>query len=64
MYDGYMSNFDMIRAKKKQLDSDADVKCATIQFHDNSYNFQSDRWIELKFYMKSLDIYSYLKLKV
>jgi hypothetical protein len=37
----------MIRATKKQSDSEFEVKCATIQFHDNSHNSQSDRWIRL-----------------
>jgi hypothetical protein len=32
---------------KKQSDSDSDVKCATIQFHGNSHNSQSDYWIGL-----------------
>lgn len=43
--------------------SDFDVKCATIQFYSNNHNSQSDRWIELKFYMKSPDMFSYLGLK-
>jgi len=43
-------------------DSDFDVKCATIQFYGNSYNSQSDRWIELKVYVESPDMLSYLGL--
>ena len=43
--------------------SDFDVKCATIQFYGNSYNFQSDRWIGPKFYVESPDMLAYLDLK-
>jgi hypothetical protein len=39
--------------------SDFDVKCATIQFYGNIHNFQSDRWIGLKFYVESPDMLSY-----
>jgi hypothetical protein len=39
---------DMIWVTKKQSDSDFDVKCATVQFHSNSHNSQSDYWIKLK----------------
>jgi hypothetical protein len=28
----------MIRAMKKQLNSDSGIKCTTVQFHGNSYN--------------------------
>jgi len=42
---------------------DFDVKCATIQFYSNSYHSQSDRWIGLKFYMESPDMFFYLELK-
>jgi len=48
---------------QERTNSDFDVKCATIQFYDNSHNSQSDCWIELKFYMKSPDMFSYLGLK-
>ena len=51
---------DMIWATKKQSNSDFDVKCAPIQFHGNNHNFQSDRWIGLKFYVESPDMFSYL----
>jgi hypothetical protein len=34
---------DTIRVMKKQLNSDFDVKCTTVQFHGNSHNSQSDR---------------------
>jgi hypothetical protein len=44
--------------------SDFDVKCATFQFYGNSHNSQSDRWIALKFYVKSPDLLSYLGLKL
>ena len=44
-------------------DSDFDVKCATIHFYGNSHNSQSDRWIELKVYVESPDMFSYLGLK-
>jgi hypothetical protein len=40
-------------------DSDFGVKSATIQVYGNNYNSQSDRWIELKVYVNSLDIFSY-----
>ena len=42
---------------------DFDVKCATIQFYSNNYNSQSDCWIELKVYVESPDMLSYLGLK-
>jgi hypothetical protein len=51
----------MIRAMKKQLDSDSDVKYATIQFHRNNHNSQFDCWIELNFYVESLNLFSYLR---
>ena len=37
---------DMIQAR---LNSDFDVKCATMQFYGNSHNSQFDCWIELNF---------------
>jgi hypothetical protein len=33
---------------KARSNSDFDVKCAAIQFYENSYNSQSDSWIKLK----------------
>jgi hypothetical protein len=53
---------DMIQATKKQSDSDSDVKCVTVQFHNNNHRSQFDRWIELKFNMGSPDMFSYLGL--
>jgi hypothetical protein len=53
--------FDIIQARSNL---DFDVKCATIQFHGNIHNFQSDCWIELTFYLESPDILSYLGLNV
>ena len=53
---------DMIRATKKQSDSDSNVKCVTVQFHNNNHRSQFDRWIELKFNMGSPDMFSYLGL--
>jgi hypothetical protein len=47
---------DMIQPRSN---SNFDVKCAAIQFYSNSHNYQSDRWIQLKFYMESPDIFSY-----
>jgi hypothetical protein len=44
-------------------DSDFDVKSTTVQVYDNSYNSQSDRWIEIKFYVNSLDMLSYYWLR-
>jgi len=38
---------------QERSNSDFDVKCATIQFYGNSYNSQSDCWIELKVYVES-----------
>jgi hypothetical protein len=41
----YLMNFsqgDTIRATKKQSDSNSDVKCATVQFHCNNHNSQSN----------------------
>ena len=52
---------DMIQ---KRSNSDFDVKYTTIQFYSNSYNSQSDRWIELQFYVESPDMLSYLGLKL
>jgi hypothetical protein len=51
---------DMIRATKQQLDLNSDVKCATVQFHDNNHNYQSDCWIRLKVYVESPNMLSYL----
>ena len=48
---------------QERSNSDSDVKCATIQFYGNNHNSQSDHWIELKFYVKSPDMFSYLGLK-
>jgi hypothetical protein len=45
---------------KNQLSSDFDIKCITVQFHGNSHNSQSDRWIELTFYVESPNRLSYL----
>jgi hypothetical protein len=53
---------DMVKpCDTTQLRSDSDfgVKSATIQVYGNNYNSQSDRWIELKVYVNSLDIFSY-----
>jgi hypothetical protein len=44
-------------------DSDFGVKSATVQVYGNSYNSQSGRWIELKFYVDSSDMLSYYGLK-
>ena len=49
---------------KKQLNSDSDVKYTTVQFHGNSYNFQSNRWIRLYVYVESAYRFSYLRLKL
>jgi hypothetical protein len=48
---------------QERLNSDFDVKCATIQVYDNIPNSQSDCWIELKVYVESLDMFFYLGLK-
>jgi hypothetical protein len=48
---------------EKQSDSYYDVKCTTVYFHENSNNSQSNSWIRLKLYMKSLDLLLYLKVK-
>jgi hypothetical protein len=48
---------------QKRSKSDFEVKCATIQFYGNSHNSQSDCWIELKVYVESPDMLSYLGLK-
>jgi hypothetical protein len=47
---------------QERSNSDFDVKRATIQFYGNSHTSQSDRWIGLKFYVKCLDMLSYLGL--
>jgi hypothetical protein len=44
------------------LDSDFGVKSATVQVYSNNYNSQSNRWIGLKFYMDSADMFSYYGL--
>jgi hypothetical protein len=54
---------DTIQAMKKHLNSDSDLKCTTVQFHDNNHNSQSDHWIGLKFYVESPYTFSYLGLK-
>jgi hypothetical protein len=55
------TSIDTIQTMKKQSSLDSDVKCATIQFHDNRHNSQFDHWIKLKFYMES-NMLSYLGL--
>jgi hypothetical protein len=49
---------------QERSNSNSDVKCATIQFYGNTHNSQSDRWIELKCYVKSPDMLSYIGVKV
>ena len=49
---------------KERSNSDFDVKCAIIQFYDNSHNSQSDCWIGLKFYVEFPNMFSYLGLKL
>jgi flagellar basal body-associated protein FliL len=49
--------FDTIQARSN---SDFDVKSAPIQFHGNNHNSQSDRWIKLKLYVESPEMFSYL----
>jgi hypothetical protein len=44
-------------------DSDFGIKSATVQVYGNSYNSQFDRWIGLKFYVDSQDMFSYYGLK-
>jgi hypothetical protein len=46
-----------------RLYSDFGVKCAIIQVYGNSHNSQSDRWIGLKFYVDSSNIFSCLGLQ-
>jgi hypothetical protein len=53
------SNIDTIQ---EMSNSDFEVKCATIQFYGNNHNSQSDRWIKLKVYVESSDMFSYLGL--
>ena len=48
---------------QERSNSDFDVKCATIQFYSNSSNSQSNRWIELKVYVESPDMFFYLVLQ-
>jgi len=50
--------YDTIQAMEKQSDSNSDIKCATVQFHDNSYNSQSNHWICLTIYVESPDMLS------
>jgi hypothetical protein len=49
---------------QERSNSDFDVKSAPIQFYNNSHNFQSDRWIELKVYVESPESYLGLKFQV
>jgi hypothetical protein len=51
---------DTIQARSN---SDFDVKSASTQFYGNSHNSQSNRWIELTFYMKNPNMFSYLRLQ-
>jgi len=44
-------------------DSDFGVKSVTVQVYGNSYNYQSDCWIGLNFYVDSPDMLSYYGLK-
>jgi hypothetical protein len=44
-------------------DSDFGVKSTTVQVYGNYYNSQSDRWIELRFYLDSPDMLSYYGLR-
>jgi len=53
----------MIDTIQEKSNLDFDVKCATIQFYGNNHDSQSDCWIELKFYVESPDMLSYLGLK-
>ena len=46
-----------------RLDSDFGVKCTTGQVYGNIYTSQSNRWIGLKCYVDSPDMFSYLGLK-
>jgi len=48
---------------QERLNSDFDVKYATIQFYGNNHNSQSNCWIELKCYVESPDMFSYFGLK-
>jgi len=47
---------------QERSNSDFDVRSASIQFYGNSHNSQSNHWIELKFYVESPDMVSYLGL--
>jgi hypothetical protein len=43
-------------------DSNYDVKVSTVQFYTIKHNSKSNRWIELKFYQKILDVFVYLRV--
>jgi hypothetical protein len=47
---------------QERSNSDFDVKYVTIQFYSNNHNSQFDRWIKLKYYVESPDMFSYLGL--
>jgi hypothetical protein len=47
---------------EQKLDSNFDVKCTPVQFYSNSHNSQSNRWIRLKLYVESPDMFSQLSL--
>jgi hypothetical protein len=48
---------------QERSNSDFDVRSAFIQFYGNIRNSQSNHWIELKFYVESPDMVSYLGLQ-
>ena len=47
-----------------RLDLDFGIKNATVQVHGNNYNFQSDCWIRVIFYVDSPNMFYYLGLKI
>ena len=48
---------------QERSDSDFGVKSTTVQVYGNSHKSESDRWIELIFYVDSPDMFYYLGLK-
>jgi len=58
-----LKSFTNLDTIQERSNSDFDVKCATIQFYGNSHNSQSDRWIDLNFYVQSPNMFSYLGIK-
>ena len=63
MCNAYVDTVQPCDTTQVRSNLDFGVKSATVQVYGNSHNSQSDRWIELKFYVESPDM-SYLGFKL